>query len=83
MDNVNITRLIELHDNLRTILNSKDSWEGKHHHIFYVDMTVADLREADEGLMKDYVPVVSSNRSECLHLLHHIEKKVAYLKELV
>jgi len=81
--NINTSLLITIFDNLKSVINSKQSWDEIHHTIYYRDMTVRMLYEADKYLMSQYVPIISSNRSECLHLLHHIEKKVAYLKGFV
>tara|TARA_R110000765_G_scaffold185560_2_gene291200 strand:- start:470 stop:748 length:279 start_codon:yes stop_codon:yes gene_type:complete len=82
MTKVNINKLVSLSDLIDSIVADKSNWAAKHHNIFYVNMCVKQLHEADEPLMSEYVPIISSSRGEIKHLQEHIQKKVEYLRSI-
>jgi superoxide dismutase len=80
--NIRILLLIGTYSNMEEVFYSDMSWDDKHHKIFYEDMSVRKLYEADTPFMELYVPLIGTAKSECEHLMEYCFKKVNYLKSI-
>jgi hypothetical protein len=80
IENVNVKLLIDTFIAIEITLNANMSWEAKHHKIFYENMSVRKLYEADPSLMEGYLPAMASTRTECEQLWEFCINKVNYLK---
>jgi hypothetical protein len=81
-ENVDIKLLIATFSAIEETYYSDSSWDAKHHKIFYEDMSVRKLYEADSAFMGMYEPLIGTAKSECGHLMNYCLKKVSYLKTI-
>jgi superoxide dismutase len=80
--NVNVELLIATYCRMEETFYSDMSWDAKHHKIFYEDMSVRKLYEADAHFMDLYTPLIGTAKSECSHLIGYCVRKVTYLKNI-
>lgn len=78
MTNINIQKFKQLVGELRTIVNSDDTWEVKWHKVFY-DRLGKELCIAGNMVYSDKI---SSDKDELLSFYDDCKKKLEYLEEV-